>query len=106
MFQLTPVMRRATFKSTTHNVAEEFQLTPVMRRATWNVRGYDHWSEVSTHARHATGDRDILDKLKRKADVSTHARHATGDMATPATWIWPSLFQLTPVMRRATQANN
>ena len=95
-----------------------------MRRATGSADQYVILYKVSTHARHATGDHcnsspmptdqgfnsrpscdgrhEQLDHIALEESVSTHARHATGDMMALASEAVAEMFQLTPVMRRAT----
>ena len=59
-----------------------FQFTPVMRRATACPGGMEVTTDVSIHARHATGDRRDMAHIMFD-DVSIHARHATGDLCRP-----------------------
>ena len=66
-----------------------------------SVGGFFFIFRVSIHARHATGDL-ILRLDKRGGAVSIHARHATGDPSGAGSTRFSSLFQFTPVMRRAT----
>ena len=71
-----------------------------MRRATVARAFRIEGDGVSIHARHATGDTNLV-RGGRGWRVSIHARHATGDVSPRRAHEQPK-FQFTPVMRRAT----
>ncbi len=100
-FQFTPVMRRATLQSKNQHHQKQFQFTPVMRRAT---KHFIYWASSTAFQftpvmRRATLGVVIVPTALR---VSIHARHATGDPQLLLLSHMAAVFQFTPVMRRAT----
>ncbi len=94
-FQSTPLMRGATTLESTAGTHSSFQSTPLMRGATVLGLGASPSVEVSIHAPHARGDKDIASYFNVTL-VSIHAPHARGDRSSASPRCGSSSFNPRP----------